>query len=70
MLFLLLLLPTTPVEEIAKEEQGEFMNKLFWIMQGKHSSRGKRRHIMARRGVELTLKVNKQEMGWVSMSPG
>ena len=39
------------VKEIAKEEQGECMEKLFRKTQGKHSSSGTRRREMARRAL-------------------
>ena len=62
--------PPSPVEAIAKEEEGECMEKIFHETQGKHSSSGRWRREMARRSVELTLSEDKQEMGWDAMSLG
>ena len=65
-----LLHPPSPVEETAKEEQGDCMEKWFLETKGKHSSSGAWRHIMARSGVWITLEVDKWEMMRVSMSLG
>ena len=46
------------------------MEKRFREMQGRHSSSGARGREMARRGVELTLAVDKWDMVWGAMSWG
>ena len=43
------------------------MEKWFFERQAKHSSNGARRRGMARRGMKLTLEVDKWEMGWDAM---
>ena len=52
-------LRSSPIKEITKEKQGDFMEKWFCETQGKHSSSGTRRRRIARNGVELTLAVDK-----------
>ena len=65
-----LLCTPSPIEAISKEEQGDYMEKLFSKTKGTHSFSGARRRGIEKRCVELTLEVDKWEMGWGKMSLG
>ena len=58
------------VTYIEKEEQGEWMEKIFQTTQGNFSSCGAWRHGMMRLSMDLNLEGDKWKVGWGAMSRG